>query len=118
MTGQCQGQVFPGNAHAVIPHPHALYAPLLRIHVHLARAGVQAVFHQLLDDGSRALHHLAGGDLVYELGRQGVDAAGHGRIVPQAPRHQTKKAPPCGALKCPGTEAPGSYQIVNQIRQR
>ena len=43
------------------------------------RAGVQAVLHQLLDDGRRALDDLAGGDLIDEVIVEYADR--HGRAV-------------------------------------
>ena len=53
-----------------------------------ARAGVDRVLDQLLDDGRRALDDLAGGNLVGEVRRQAVNLA-HGSdpaaLRPEAP---------------------------------
>ena len=65
------------NAVAVVRDPNALDSPLLDAHLNALGAGVQAVLHQLLDDGRGALHHFPGGDLIGNLGRQLGDAPAH-----------------------------------------
>ncbi|MCZ7607083.1 MAG: hypothetical protein M5U25_13635 [Planctomycetota bacterium] len=75
-----QLQVFGVHADAVVGHADQGLAGVHQLHVHAGGAGVQGVFHQFLDHAGRAFHHLAGGDLVGELGRQQLDA-GHGAIV-------------------------------------
>ena len=71
---QGQGQVLGGDALAVIAHPQELDAALFQVDLDAVGPGVDAVLDQLLGDGGGALHHLAGGDLVDQVGRQGLDA--------------------------------------------
>ena len=59
-----------GDTHAVITNPAQPRAALLHLHDDLSRARVQAVFQQFLDHRRRALHDLAGGDLVDQVVRQ------------------------------------------------
>ena len=42
--------------------------PPLDLHRHGGGPGVNGVFHQLLHDAGRALHHLAGGDQIRHMG--------------------------------------------------
>ncbi len=58
------------NAAAVVAHRGSGSAPpLLHLDLDAGSAGIQRILDQFLDDGRRALHHLAGGDLVDEMGR-------------------------------------------------
>ena len=65
------------NAGAVIAHPDQPNAALLHLDGDAGRAGIQAVFQQLLDYGGRTFDHLAGGDLTDQLRRQPLDARAH-----------------------------------------
>ena len=64
MPGQRQRQIGLGNAAAVIADADQLAAAFFQLDVDARRPGIQAVFHQLLDHGGGALHHLSGSDLV------------------------------------------------------
>ena len=64
VTLQRQGKIFRRQTAAVVLHPHQRNAAVLSAHVNLLRTSIQTVFHQLFDNGGRALHHLAGRDLV------------------------------------------------------
>ena len=61
------------HAAAVIGDADAGGASILDGHGDVFGSGIQGVFHQLLDDGSRALHHLAGGDHVSHMGGEYID---------------------------------------------
>src|SRR5690606_34383154 len=52
-----------------------------------ARAGIERVLHELLDDGRRAFDDLARGDLVGQFGRQTPDLR---HATPQGPRRGLK----------------------------
>ena len=65
--------VFPGHAAAVVPDPEQGHAPVLDLHGDGLRAGVDGIFHQLLDHGGGAFHHLACGDEVGKMGIQLYD---------------------------------------------
>ena len=69
VTGHGQFQFAGGDARAVVLHADAALAAVLQKHVHARGAGIQTVFHQFLDHTGRALHHLAGGDLIAQLRR-------------------------------------------------
>ena len=63
------GKVVALDARAVVDHAHAAHAAFRELDRDRLRARVEAVLHQLLQRRRRAVHHLAGGDLVHqELG--------------------------------------------------
>ena len=64
MSGHGKSQIVGMDAQAVVPHTDPLHARVLDVDPNGRSPGVEAVFHQLLDDGRRPLHDLAGGDLV------------------------------------------------------
>ena len=85
---------------------------LLAAHLHrdrdARRAGVDGVLDEFLDDRRRALHHLAGGDLVGEFGRELADLP-HGAYsqrlrrknqssTPDMRRHDAEDPPELGVL--------------------
>ncbi len=74
MPGQCQCDVFPVYAAAIVADAHQSDAALLDVDVDLTGPGIEAVFQQFLDHRSWPLHHLTGSDLIDQLGRQGMDA--------------------------------------------
>ncbi len=74
VTAQGQREIVLADAATVIAHAHQAYAALLHFDFDLARARVQAVFQQFLDDRGRALNHLAGGDLAYQHLGEALDA--------------------------------------------
>ena len=79
MAAQCQRQLGRLDADAVVFHHDAAHAAGHQLDVDLRGAGIQRVVHQLAHHGSRALHHLAGGDLAHQLVGQLADrAAGQG----------------------------------------
>ena len=63
-----------GHPLAVVLHPHETLAAQLDGDRDPRRPGVERVLDQLLDHRRGALDHLAGGDLVRQLGRQPHDA--------------------------------------------
>jgi hypothetical protein len=69
-----KGELLARDACAVVVHLHAPHAAFFERHRDGAGAGVDAVLDQLLQDGSRALHNLAGGDLAHQQIRQHLDA--------------------------------------------
>ncbi len=68
-------QLLLGNAAAIVAHAQQLDAAALDVDLDAVRTGVEAVLDELLDDRSRPLDHLAGGDLIDERARE--DADGH-----------------------------------------
>ena len=68
MAEEGGGQFLGGDAAAVVRHPDQAHAAPLDLHHHRRGAGVDGVFHQLLDHAGRALHHLAGGDQIRHMG--------------------------------------------------
>ncbi len=70
-------QVLAGHPYAVVGDADELTPGVLELHGDGARAGVEGVFHQLFDHGSRPLYDLARGDLVDEQIGQEPDRA-HG----------------------------------------
>ena len=76
VAGQGETQIVRVDAVAVVGHAHPAHAGLLHLHADVPGAGVQAVLHQLLDDGGGPLHHLAGRDLVCHERAERTDAAG------------------------------------------
>src|SRR5439155_1375440 len=65
--------VLPAHPLAVVAHPDQRLAAVLDADADGARARVECVLDQLLHHGRRALHHLAGGDLVGHLRREHGD---------------------------------------------
>jgi hypothetical protein len=68
MRRRGQGQVVGVDAVAVVDYPDQLRPPLLRLQFDAARRGIDAVLQQLLDHRGGPLDHLAGGDLIGQLG--------------------------------------------------
>ena len=79
MAGKGQRQVVGRHAATVVADPDQLHTTGLHLDIHAGGPGVETVLEHLLDHRSRAFHHLAGGDLVGQTGRQELDG-GHGRI--------------------------------------
>src|SRR5574337_1786887 len=80
MALESEGKVLAGDAATVINHANPPHAPLFQLDVNAARSGVHSVFQDFLEDGGRALHHLAGGDLVdQEIGEAADDRHGSGK---------------------------------------
>ncbi len=74
------------------------------IDLQTARTGIEAVLNQFLDHGCRALHNLAGGDLVDQvtgklLNRHASIRTGERAIFS---KHGRKVSPECNALKSEG----------------
>ena len=61
------GQLLRRDTAAVVRHPDQAHAAPLDLHHNGGGTGVNGVFHQLLDHGSRALDHLAGGDEIGDM---------------------------------------------------
>ena len=86
----CQGEreFLGGDAGAVVAHADQADAAVLDVDRHLARAGVERVLDQFLDDGRRALDDLARSDLVYERAFEDTDGHGagcHASLTAQVP---------------------------------
>ena len=73
-----QRQFVGRNARAVVRHADQRQPAGDRHHLDLARAGIDGVLDQLLDDAGRPLDHLTGGDPVDGLGTELPD--GHGGV--------------------------------------
>ena len=84
-----QTQVLGVHAAAIIAHHDAFHAAALDGDGDGAGIGVEAVLQELLHDGRRPFHHLAGGDLVGDELREFADAR-HGY---QEPRGITSTCP-------------------------
>ena len=69
------GQQRVVRAHALDPVVSTLmlFLPPNSVPIASAARPLDRVFDQLLDDGRRPLHHLAGGDLVRKLRRKPMD---------------------------------------------
>ena len=67
VPGEREAHFLLGDAAAVVAHPDEARPARLDLHLDAPGAGVQAVLHQLLHHGSRALDDLAGGDLVHQV---------------------------------------------------
>ena len=78
------------DAKAIVAHPYASDARLFHVDANGLRAGVQAVFQQLLDDGGRALDNLAGRDLIGDELAQGANAAASAQLPPPPPNGISK----------------------------
>ena len=79
MTRQRELQLGGGNSAAIVAHAREPHAARLDLDFDAVRAGIETVFDQLLDDGSRPLDDFAGGDLIDEVVVE--DADRHGRAV-------------------------------------
>src|SRR2546422_3676022 len=74
---QRQDRVLAAHPLAVVAHPDERLPPVLDRHADRPSAGVERVLDELLHDGGRPLDHLAGGDLVRDLGREDRDPRRH-----------------------------------------
>ncbi len=61
-----EGDIIAVHAPAVVAHRYFFQAPFGHLHVDPPRAGVDRVFHKLLDHRERAFHHLARRDLLLD----------------------------------------------------
>ena len=61
------GHILLGDTAAVVRHPHKGGAAPADLHGDHTGSGVYGIFHQLLDYGGGALHHLPGGDQFRHL---------------------------------------------------
>jgi hypothetical protein len=68
-----QQQVVRRHAAAIVGDRDQRFAAVANADFDAARAGVEGVFHQFLDDRSRPFNHLAGGDPVDDGLRQSAD---------------------------------------------
>ena len=70
MTGEGQRQVIAREARAVVGDADEIKAAAHQVNANLARACVDGILDQLLDDRGRPLDDLAGGDLGGDILRQ------------------------------------------------
>ena len=109
MPVEREHRVLAPHAGAVVAHLDQRLAAVLQLDPHVARAGVERVLDQLLDHGSRALDHLARGDLVGDGVGQDGDAASH---RPESIRRRSRppRRPPSHAASAGGAhEDPTGY---------
>ena len=78
VAGQREREILARNAAAVVADADQATAALLDLHADIRGPGIQAVLHQFLDHGSRSFDHFAGGDLVDQVGREGLNAVHDG----------------------------------------
>jgi hypothetical protein len=83
MPGQGEGEFVAGNTDPVIPNAAQANPGVFQFNFYPPGTGIQAVFQQFLNHGSRAFDHLTGGDLVNKLGWQ--LANGHAGILSERP---------------------------------
>ena len=69
------------HARAVVADADEPEPAALDLDLDAARAGVERVLDQLLDHRGGPLDHLAGGDLIGQLGRQHADARHEKRLA-------------------------------------
>src|SRR5205807_6503627 len=74
---QRQLRILATHPRAVVAHPDERLAAVFDRHADRARAGIERVLDQLLDDRGRPLDHLACRDLVGDLGGQDRDLGHH-----------------------------------------
>ena len=74
-----QGRLIRRDAAAVVDDANQAFAALSDLHADVGGAGIKAVFDELLHHRSRALNHLARGDLVGNIWGQYVN--GHKAII-------------------------------------
>ena len=65
-----QRHFLPDNARAVVLYPDQPLTAVVKTDINHVRSGVQAVFHQFLDDAGRAFYDLSRGNLITQLRRQ------------------------------------------------
>ena len=73
-------RVLGAHAAAVVRDPQEGHAAVADLYGDLGGPGVHGVFQQFLGGGGGALHHLARGNQVGDVGRQGVND-GHGFLL-------------------------------------
>ena len=73
VASQRQRQLVLFDAAAVVPNADKLRAAAFDININSGRAGIKAVFDQLLNHRRRTFHHLPCGNLVGELRRQNLN---------------------------------------------
>ena len=84
---QGEARVLRGHPFTVVAHADEGLTAVFQLHPHGARAGVERVLDQLLDDRRRPLDHLARGDLVGHRGRQDGDLRAHSVATSRARTH-------------------------------
>jgi hypothetical protein len=92
VPGQREVNLVGAHPHAVVAHADELAPGVLEIHSDGRAAGIDGVLHQLLHDRRRALHHLAGGNLVDEMVGQTMDAR-HGRVFRRCCQSASRLSP-------------------------
>ena len=85
MTLDGERQVSAAHARAIVGDANEPPAAAIGQHVNAARAGIERVFNELLDDARRTLNHLARGDAVDD--GLGELADGHGQLAWTANRN-------------------------------
>ena len=73
VAGKGKARVVRRHSAAVVDHPYEGRAAVFYLHGDRAGAGVDGVFHELLDDGGRAFDYLARGDHIGKLRGQYID---------------------------------------------
>ena len=70
VTLEREPRILRAHPFAVVLDAHEPLAAQLDVDLDAPRAGVDGVFDELFDDRCRPLDHLAGGDLIGEIGRE------------------------------------------------
>ncbi len=82
-----KGELLAGQPLAIVGHQDTAQPAAVSLDLNPARAGVDGVFHQLLDGARRPFDHFAGGDAVDGFGRETAD--GH-RVGSWARPHSSR----------------------------
>jgi len=76
MSFKNQRDIVVIDAGAVVGDPDGLRTALFQYNPDIGRPGVNGVFQQFLDDGSRPLYDFSGGNLIGDVFGQNNDALG------------------------------------------
>ena len=73
MTDEGDAGIFRRHAAAVIGDADVRRPAVADLADHVAGSGVEGIFQQLLDNGSRALHHLTRGNQIGNMRGENID---------------------------------------------
>src|SRR5690348_15817361 len=80
------------HAAAIVHHLDQLASATLHVHLDAGCTGIKGVLQQLLQDGSRALHHLSSGDFVGNMFGKNVDAAHKDSLITKIAKEHEGRA--------------------------
>jgi len=101
MTRQRELRIGAAHARAVVADSNQALPAILDVDADRAGAGIECVLDQLLHHRRGPLDHLAGGDLVCDLGGQDRDRRRHGRDTSAA-----STQPRTPSARCTSSQAP------------